>query len=56
MVSQLNVPASAVQLTDAFLAKAAQLGNLIPGGHKIGTPEVLFREISPEIEAHLRQR
>ena len=56
MVSQLNVPTSAMQLTDAFLAKAAQLCNLIPGGHRIGTPEVLFREISPEIEAHLRQR
>ena len=56
ILQQLNLPASAVKLSDEFLAAAARPHLLVRAGHVIGTPFVLFAKRSPEEEAALRLR
>lgn len=56
ILEQLALPPDSVHLTDEFLQKAGSLTAFVPARHKIGGAEVLFKEISPEIEEHLRQK
>ena len=53
---QLNVSAESLQLTDEFLKKSYDLGSILPAGHKINKPEVLFRNITDEEVGQLRDR
>lgn len=53
---QLNVSAESLQLTDDFLKKSYDLGSILPAGHHINKPEVLFRNITDEEVEQLRDR
>ena len=53
---QLNVSAESMHLTDSLLKKSYALGNIIPPGHHINKPEVLFRNITDEEVDQLRER
>ncbi|KAK9807550.1 hypothetical protein WJX72_002305 [[Myrmecia] bisecta] len=56
VLQQLALPASAIQLSDSFLARSRSLHTLVPAGHQIGKPEVLFRNIDDAEVASLRSR
>lgn len=56
MQHQLNVSAESLQLTDSFLKKSYALATIIPPGHHINKPEVLFRNITDEEVDQLRER
>ena len=53
---QLNVSAESLQLTDSLLKKSYALATIIPPGHKINKPEVLFRNVTDEEVEQLRDR
>ena len=53
---QLNVLDEQLHLTDSFLKKSYALASIIPPGHRINKPEVLFRNITDEEVDQLRER
>lgn len=53
---QLNVSAESLQLSDSLLKKSYALGSILPPGHHINKPEVLFRNITEEEVEQLRSR
>ena len=53
---QLNMSAESLQLSDSLLKKSYELGSIIPPGHHINKPEVLFRNITDEEVDQLRSR
>ena len=53
---QLNVSAESLHLTDDFLKKSYDLSSILPPGHHINKPEVLFRNIADEEVEQLRNR
>ncbi|KAL3147164.1 hypothetical protein ABBQ32_002671 [Trebouxia sp. C0010 RCD-2024] len=53
---QLNVSALSLRLTDSLLKKSYALASIIPPGHHINKPEVLFRNITDEEVDELRER
>jgi len=53
---QLNVSPESLHLTDAFLKKSYDLCSILPAGHHINKPEVLFRNILDEELDQLRER
>ena len=53
---QLNVSAESLRLTDSFLKKSYALASIVPPGHHINKPEVLFRNITDEEVDQLRER
>lgn len=53
---QLNVSAESLHLTDDFLKKSYDLSSILPPGHHINKPEVLFRNITDEEVEQLRNR
>ncbi|DBA80051.1 hypothetical protein WJX79_001269 [Trebouxia sp. C0005] len=53
---QLNVSAESLHLTDDFLKKSYDLSSILPPGHQINKPEVLFRNITDEEVEQLRNR
>ena len=40
VLEQLNLEPEAAMLTDALLKQGAAVHTIVPGGHKIGTPQV----------------
>ena len=58
MLGLLNLPESAAQLSDTFLATAAHPEHLLPQGHSLPEekPSVLVSQISEELGEELRQR
>lgn len=53
---QLNLPPSALDLTDALIAGASCPQNLLQPGHVLGTPSPLVKEIPDELIEELRSR
>ncbi|KAK9918584.1 hypothetical protein WJX75_005162 [Coccomyxa subellipsoidea] len=56
MLEQLNWAPEDARLNDELLAKAAAVHTIVPEGHRMGQPQVLFRTIAKEEEETLRAR
>ncbi|CAL8471724.1 g11266 [Coccomyxa elongata] len=56
LLEQLNWAPENARLSDELIAKAAAVHTIIPAGHRMGQPQVLFRTIPKEEEEALRAR
>jgi methionyl-tRNA synthetase len=56
VLEQLQWRAEDARLRESLVSKAGALETIVPVGHRIGTPAVLFRTIPKEEEDALRAR